>query len=50
MAFSVGIKDVTVAGSHGFIARDAQYNLLAEYFKKHINIGDLISLIKQNRR
>jgi adenosylcobyric acid synthase len=48
--FSVGIKDVTVAGSHGFIARDAQYNLLAEYFKKHINIGDLISLIKQNRR
>jgi adenosylcobyric acid synthase len=47
--FQVGIKDVTVSGSHGFIARNAQYDMLAEHFKKHINTGDLISLLKQNR-
>ncbi len=47
--FQVGIKDVMVSESHGFIARNAQYDMLAEHFKKHINTGDLISLLKQNR-
>ncbi|MCU0613864.1 MAG: cobyric acid synthase [Desulfobacterales bacterium] len=44
--FQVGIKDVTVSGAHGFIARDAQYDLLAEHFKKHIDIKNLLSLMR----
>jgi adenosylcobyric acid synthase len=41
----IGIKDVTVSDSHGVVARDFQYDLLAEHFKKYIN-PEIFSLIK----
>jgi len=43
--FQVGIKNVTISGAHGFIARDAQYDLLAEHFQKHINIKNLLGFM-----
>jgi adenosylcobyric acid synthase len=39
----VGIKDVGVSDAHGVIARDSQYDLLAEHFKKYIHFGNLFS-------
>jgi adenosylcobyric acid synthase len=44
--FQVKIKGVTVSGAHGIIARDTQYELLAEHFKTHIDIENIFTLLK----
>ena len=40
----VGIQGLKVPEAQGIIARDAQYELLAEHFEKHIDIDGLIRL------
>ena len=45
--FHVGIKDVKVSGAHGFVARNVQYDLLAEHFKQHIKTGSLLNLLSK---
>ncbi len=46
--FQVGIKGVKVSSAHGFIARNSQYDMLAEHFKKYIDIESLIRLVGKN--
>jgi adenosylcobyric acid synthase len=44
--FQVEIKGVTVSNAHGVIARDTQYELLAEHFKAHIDMENIVTLLK----
>ena len=43
---SIGLHNIEVSKIHGFAARDEQYNLLANYFEKHINIKSILEIIK----
>lgn len=42
---SIGIHDAEVPGLHGPAARDRQYDLLAQHFEAHADIGALMDLL-----
>ncbi len=44
----VGIGGVKVPKAHGIIARDAQYELLAAHFEKHIDVEGLAKLLTRD--
>lgn len=43
---SIGLSGIKVSKSHGFIARDKQYDLLADHFEKYIDIEGIIAGIR----
>jgi adenosylcobyric acid synthase len=45
----VGVQNVEVPEAQGIVARDDQYDLLAEYFEKHIDIDGLMGLFMRDR-
>jgi adenosylcobyric acid synthase len=43
----VGVKGVRVSGVHGLVARDRDYDLLAEHFERHVDMEKLAALLKE---
>jgi adenosylcobyric acid synthase len=43
---AVGVNGVQVSGVHGLVARDRDYDLLAEHFERHVDMGKLAALVK----
>lgn len=44
---SVGVNGVRVSGVHGLVARDRDYDLLAEHFERHVDMEKLEVLVKE---
>ncbi|MGD9224383.1 MAG: cobyric acid synthase [Desulfobacteraceae bacterium] len=42
---TAGIKGVEVSGVHGLVARDRDYDLLADHFERHVDMDKLAALL-----
>jgi adenosylcobyric acid synthase len=43
---SVGVNGVRVSGVHGLVARDKDYDRLADHFEKHVDMARIAKLLK----
>ena len=43
---AAGVNGIRVSGVHGLVARDRDYDLLAEHFERHVDMEKLIGEIR----
>lgn len=44
---TLGVNGVQVSGVHGLVARDRDYDLLAEHFERHVDMEKLVALLEE---
>ncbi len=42
---SIGLEEIKVSRNHGLVARDKEYDLLAEHFQKHVDMPRLLDAV-----
>jgi adenosylcobyric acid synthase len=47
---TVGVNGVRVSGIHGLVARDRDYDQLADHFERHVDMEQIAALIKSQKQ